>query len=116
MNLLLPISTALCLPTSDIAALIQGRIIAAIPKMFIRPGQKFALYPVDLFAIEEKVSIQAWAKCELTQILDESLSLERLSRLTIWAQDALDKILHQQQHIFLCYLRLYNYLSLTRYQ
>ncbi|NJM18673.1 MAG: DUF1802 family protein [Richelia sp. RM2_1_2] len=107
MNLLLPISTALCLPTSDIAALIQGRIIAAIPKMFIRPGQKFALYPVDLFAIEEKVSIQAWAKCELTQILDESLSLERLSRLTIWAQDALDKILHQQQHIFLCYLRLY---------
>ncbi|MBF2017433.1 MAG: DUF1802 family protein [Rivularia sp. T60_A2020_040] len=107
MSLLLPISTALCLSTSDIAALIQGRIIAAIPKMFIRPGQKFALYPVDLLAIEEKVSIQAWAKCELTQILDESLSLERLSRLTIWTQDTLDKILHQQQHIFLCYLRLY---------
>ncbi|MGB3636969.1 MAG: DUF1802 family protein, partial [Rivularia sp. (in: cyanobacteria)] len=45
MNSLLPIPTALCLPAPDIAALIQGRIIAAIPRMFIRPGQKFALYP-----------------------------------------------------------------------
>lgn len=107
MSLLLSIPTALCLPAPDIAALIQGRIIAAMPRMFIRSGQKFALYPVDLLAIEEKVSIQAWAKCELTQILDESLSLERLSRLTIWTQDTLDKILHQQQHIFLCYLRVY---------
>ncbi|MEB3216082.1 MAG: DUF1802 family protein, partial [Nostocales cyanobacterium 94392] len=107
MNSPLSIPTALCLSSPDITALIQGRIIAAIPKMFIRPGQKFALYPVDLLAIEEKVIIQAWAKCELTQILDESLSLERLSRLTIWTQDALDKILHQQQHIFLSYLRVY---------
>ncbi len=34
-------------------------------------------------------------------------SLEKLSQLTIWTQDALDKILHQQQHIFLSYLRVY---------
>ncbi|MGF1677000.1 MAG: DUF1802 family protein [Rivularia sp. (in: cyanobacteria)] len=107
MNSLLSISTALCLPTSDIAALIQGRIIAAIPKMFIRPGQKFALYPVSSLAIEEKAVIQAWAKCELSQIIDESLSLERLSRLTIWTQEELKKILHQQQNIFLSYLRVY---------
>lgn len=157
MNSLLPIPTALCLPAPDIAALIQGRIIAAIPRMFIRPGQKFALYPVDSSAIplsidkyycsnfvsvaqsisqksksqevfiqpqqlklipedeqlqlplstEEKVLIKAWAKCELTQIIDDKQSLEKLSRLTIWTQEGLEKILHQQQHIFLSYLRVY---------
>ncbi|BAY84944.1 hypothetical protein NIES267_44420 [Calothrix parasitica NIES-267] len=126
MNSLLPISTALCLPAPDITALIQGRIIAAIPKMFIRPGQKFALYPVDSLAIPipidkyycsnflpvaqsiiKKPQIQAYAQCELTQIIDSSQSLEKLSRLTIWTQEALDKILYQQQHIFLSYLRVY---------
>ncbi len=157
MNSLLPTSTALCLPAPDIAALIQGRIIAAIPRMFIRPGQKFALFPVDSSAIplsidkfycsnfvsvaqsisqnseskevftqpqqlklipedeqlqlplstEEKVSIQAYAQCELSQIIDDKQSLEKLSRLTIWTQEGLEKILHQQQHIFLSYLRVY---------
>ncbi|MEM1393268.1 MAG: DUF1802 family protein [Cyanobacteria bacterium P01_H01_bin.150] len=157
MNSLLPISTALCLPTPDITALIQGRIIAAIPRMFIRPGQKFALYPSNLLpvpipidkyycsnflpvaqnivkkpnfdevltqpkqlslipeneqlqlplSIEKKVLIQAYAQCELSQIIDDNQSLEKLSRLTIWTQDALNKILHHQQHIFLSYLRVY---------
>ena len=157
MNSLLPIPIALCLPALDVTALIQGRIITAIPRMFIRPGQKFALYPVDLLSAplsidkyycsnylsvaqsistnstyqelltqtellnlvakdkqlqlslstEEKISIQAWAKCELTQIIDDSQSLERLSQLSIWTQEALEKILHKQQHIFLSYLRVY---------
>ncbi len=126
MNSLLPISTALCLPAADIAALIQGRIIAAIPKMFIRPGQKFALFPLDCLAIPVSIDkyycsnflpaaqnidtnpkIQAYAQCELSQIIDDSQSLEKLSRLTIWTQEALDKILHQQQHIFISYLRVY---------
>ncbi|MGB3757604.1 MAG: DUF1802 family protein [Rivularia sp. (in: cyanobacteria)] len=157
MNSLLPISTALCLPAADITALIKGRIIVAIPKMFIRPGQKFALYPVDSLAIpiaidkyycsnflpaaqssskqsnyqnvliqskqlslipedeqlqldlstKEKVLIKAYAQCELSQIIDDSQYAEKLSRLTIWTQEALDKILHQQQHIFISYLRVY---------
>ncbi len=47
MNQQFSISTALCLPVPDIEALIQGRTIAALPRMFIRPGQRFALYPVD---------------------------------------------------------------------
>ena len=157
MNSLLPIPTALCLPAPDIAALIQGRIIAAIPRMFIRPGQKFALYPVDSSAIalpadkfycsnflsvaqtiseksnfqevftqskqlslipedeqlelplstEKKVLIQAYAQCELSQIINESQSLENISQLTIWTQEGLEKILQKQQHIFLSYLRVY---------
>ncbi|EGJ34026.1 MULTISPECIES: DUF1802 family protein [Moorena] len=39
------ISIALLLPAPDIEALIQGRMIAAIPQLFINPGRKFVLYP-----------------------------------------------------------------------
>ncbi|MEM9927773.1 MAG: DUF1802 family protein [Cyanobacteria bacterium P01_D01_bin.50] len=129
MNSLPSIPTALCLPKLDITALIHGRIIAAMPRIFIRPGQKFALYPVDSLYIpisidkyyssnflsvaqsinknSQNQEIQAYAQCELTQIIDESQYAEKLSRLTIWKQEVLEKILHQQQHIFLSYLRVY---------
>ncbi len=42
------IYNALCLPSPDVEALIQGRIIAAMPRKFINPGQTFALYPADI--------------------------------------------------------------------
>lgn len=42
------IATALCLPVPDIEALIQGRTIVALPRMFLRPGQRFALDPAEL--------------------------------------------------------------------
>ncbi|MDZ8024765.1 MAG: DUF1802 family protein [Nostoc sp. DedQUE01] len=102
MNQQFSIPTALCLSASDIEALIQGRTIAALPKMFIRPGQRFALYPG-----ESSVSIKAWAKCELCQILDETKPLDILSKLTIWTPQGLKEILRQQQHLFLTYLRVY---------
>ncbi|MBD2413157.1 DUF1802 domain-containing protein [Nostoc calcicola FACHB-389] len=105
MNQLFSIPTALCLPASDIEALIQGRTIAALPKMFIRPGQRFALYPGD--PGESSVSIKAWAKCELCQILDETKPLDILSKLTIWTPQGLKEILRQQQHLFFTYLRVY---------
>ena len=131
MNPQVSISTALCLPVPDIAALIQGRIIAALPRMFLRPGQQFALYPSNILNIPlsvkqyyqsnfvpiaqanlnqntlEKISIQGWAKCEQCQIIDDTKSLAALSQLTIWTATALEKILQQQQHIFLAYLRVY---------
>ncbi|MDJ0732925.1 MAG: DUF1802 family protein [Nostocaceae cyanobacterium] len=131
MNQKVSISTALCLPVSDIEALIQGQTIAALPRMFIHPGQQFALYPSNSLpiplAIEqyyrsnylpiaqtnlnrtslEKVSIQGWAKCELCQIIDNTTTLDTLSEITIWTPEALQKILQQQQHIFLAYLRVY---------
>ncbi|MEH2293527.1 DUF1802 family protein [Nostoc sp.] len=102
MNQQFSIPTALCLCVSDIEALIQGRTIAALPRMFIRPGQRFALYPTDSSA-----SIKVWAKCELCQILDETKPLEILSKLTIWTPKVLKEILRQQQYIFLAYLRVY---------
>jgi hypothetical protein len=42
------IYNALCLPSPDVEALIQARIIAAMPRKFINPGQTFALYPADI--------------------------------------------------------------------
>ncbi|MEH2078632.1 MAG: DUF1802 family protein [Nostoc sp.] len=102
MNQQFSIPTALCLLVPDIEALIQGRTIAALPKMFIRPGQRFALYPAD-----SSVSIKAWAKCELCQILDETKPLDILSKLTIWTPKVLKEILQKQQYLFLAYLRIY---------
>lgn len=157
MNQLVSISTALCLPAPDIEALIQGQIIAALPWMFIRPGQQFALYPADSSAIplsteryyrssfldiadsaltklnsqgffiqpkqmslfaekeqlqlplltSETVSIQAWARCELCQIINDIELLAALSSLTIWTKEALQETLKQRQNIFLAYLRIY---------
>ncbi|WGV25765.1 DUF1802 family protein [Halotia branconii] len=102
MNQLFSIPTALCLSVPDIEALIQGRTIAALPKMFIRPGQRFVIYPAD-----SSVLIKAWAKCEFCQILDETQPLEILSQLTIWTPKLLKEILQQQKHLFLAYLRVY---------
>ncbi len=42
------IYNALCLPFPDVEGLIQGRMIAAMPRKFINPGQTFALYPADI--------------------------------------------------------------------
>ena len=45
MSQLVSTQTALRLPVPDIEALVQGRTIAALPRIFIRPGQRFALCP-----------------------------------------------------------------------
>jgi hypothetical protein len=132
MNQLFSLPTALCLPVPDIEALIQGRTIAALPTMFLRPGQRFALYPLDtsanLLSLEqyyrlnflpiaqtaikqvnsEIVAIKAWAKCELCQILDKTKPLDVLSQLTIWRPEAFEVIIQKQQNIFLAYLRVYH--------
>jgi len=56
---------------------------------------------------QETVLIQAWAKCELCQIFNDSKSLAALSKLTIWTQENLEEILKNRQNIFLAYLRVY---------
>ncbi|BAZ26249.1 hypothetical protein NIES4073_71550 [Kalymmatonema gypsitolerans NIES-4073] len=125
------ISIALCLPASDIEGLLQGRMISAISNKFIAQGREFALCPTDglinVLPVEryyhssflpiaqtaftqlgtETISIKAWAKCELCQIIDNTESLAALSSLTIWTQEALQEILAQRQNIFLAYLRVY---------
>lgn len=125
------IDTAIRLPAPDIEALIQGRAIAAIPQIFIDPGRQFALYPSDasinslppeqhyrpnFLSIaqtaftqlnSETVTIKAWAKCELCQLLNTTEYLDALSQLTIWKKEALEKILSQFPYIFLAHLRVY---------
>jgi hypothetical protein len=125
------INTALRLPAPDIEALLQGRVIAAIPRQFIAPRRQFALYPADasinVLPVEryyhsgflslartvlaqidaETVTIKGWARCELCQVLNDAESLAGLSPLTIWTTEALQETLTQQQNIFLTYLRVY---------
>jgi hypothetical protein len=130
MNKLILLQTALALPNPDIEALIEGRMIAAIPRMFLNPGRTFALYPTDnsnmslikpkqmsLFSesgqlelplvVLDKVSIKAWARCEVCQMLNDPESLEALSRLTVWTTEALQQTLLEKPYIFLAYLRVY---------
>ncbi|BAY76192.1 hypothetical protein NIES25_26410 [Nostoc linckia NIES-25] len=51
------INTALRLPAPEIEALLQGRIIAAMPNKFITPGREFALCPshesINLIPVEQ---------------------------------------------------------------
>ena len=51
MNKSVSIYNALCLPAPDIEALIQGRIIAAIPRTLLDLGKTFALYPVEISTV-----------------------------------------------------------------
>jgi hypothetical protein len=125
------LDTALRLPAPDVEALIEGRMIAALPKIFLDPGRQFALYPADasinLMPAErqyrpnflptaqttfaslgsEIVWIKAWARCELCQMLNDPEALEALSRLTVWTTEALEQTLLQRPHIFLAHLRVY---------
>ncbi|HYW17834.1 MAG TPA: DUF1802 family protein [Nodularia sp. (in: cyanobacteria)] len=103
MNQRVSLPRALCLPIPDIEALIQGRSIAALPRMFIHRGQTFALYPAEFPFL-----IKAWARCEICQILDNTQQLEILSKLTIWTPETLKEKLRQEQNIFVAYLRVYH--------
>ena len=125
------VDTALQLPAPDVEALIEGRVIAAMPRIFIEPGRSFALYPANIpinlppheqyyrwsflpiaknalaQLNSETVLIKAWAKCEFCQILNDPESLEALSQLTVWTTEALQQTLLQRRYIFLTHLRVY---------
>jgi hypothetical protein len=127
---LVNIDRAIRLPVPDVEALIQGRTIAAIVWRTFEPGEQYALYPGNVsgdLACDryyrssflpaaqkalaqlnpDKVSIKAWARCDGWQMVNESESLEALSRLTVWTTEALQQILQQRPFIFVAYLRVY---------
>ncbi|MEG4944443.1 DUF1802 family protein [Microcoleus sp. F4-D5] len=125
------VDTALQLPAPDVEALIEGRAIAAMPRMFIEPGRSFALYPANISInllpheqyyrssflpiaktsfsqlTSETILIKAWAKCEWCEIRNDPESLEALSQLTVWTTEALQQTLLQRRYIFLTHLRVY---------
>ncbi len=127
---LVNIDRAIRLPAPDVEGLIQGRMIAAIVWRTFNPGEQYALYPGNISGNlpydryyqshflpvaqkalnrlnSEKVSIKAWARCELCKMVNEPESLEALSRLTVWKTEALEQILQQRPFIFVAYLRVY---------
>ncbi|WP_449417359.1 DUF1802 family protein [Phormidium nigroviride] len=128
---LINIDQAIRLPAPDVEALIQGQMIAAMVWRTLSPGEKFALYPADISIKllpheqhyrssflptaknslaqlnSDKFLIQAWAKCELCQVLNDPESLKALSQLTIWTTELLEQTLVQRPYIFLAYLRVY---------
>jgi hypothetical protein len=105
-------------------------MIAAIVWRMFNQGEQYALYPGNVSGDlpcnryyrshflpvaqkalgqlnSDKVSIKAWARCELCQMVNEPESLEALSRLTVWTTEALQQILQQRPFIFVAYLRVY---------
>ncbi len=82
MNESVLIYNALCLPAPDIEALIQGRMIAAIPRKLLNTGQKFALYPLDysasLLSIEQYYhpNFLPIAQSALTQLNSQGILLQ----------------------------------------
>jgi hypothetical protein len=120
----------LCLPAVDVAALLQGRLIAVIPKISVQKEWVFALYPCTeikdgisvhqqyrqyVFPLIDAVSqqqfqqskIEAWAKCESCKLLYDEEQVDALSGLTIWAKEPLRKAFKQRQSLFLAFLRVY---------
>ncbi|WP_019499288.1 DUF1802 family protein [Pseudanabaena sp. PCC 6802] len=102
-----PIFNALCLPITDVDALVKGQSIAAISQSFLRPGQQFGLYPDNSNLDSGNVFVNAWARCELCQIIDSAEALDIISRLTVWSVETLEEILAQREVIWLVYLRVY---------
>ncbi|MEH1999643.1 MAG: DUF1802 family protein [Nostoc sp.] len=76
------IYNALCLPAPDIEALIQGRMIAVMPRKLLNTGQKFALYPLDYSA--NQLSIEQYyclnflpvAQSALAQLSSQGILLQ----------------------------------------
>ncbi len=95
---MIQIRNALCLPSADIEALIQGKMIVAMPRLFVQPKRKFALYPMDT---STNPVIEAWAKCELCEIVEDKAVLDKIAPLTIWRTET------ENDCIFLAYLRVY---------
>lgn len=104
----LEIPNALRLSKQSVNALLQGEIVAAIPRTFTNVGRTFALYPdQQLDSNEELVSIQAWARCELCEVIDASKPLEVISHHIAIPTENLQKMIEERESFFLIYLRVY---------
>ncbi|NEQ49929.1 MAG: DUF1802 family protein, partial [Leptolyngbya sp. SIO3F4] len=121
------LNTGLCLSTLEIVALKQGRSVVAAPQRFIAPGKRFLLIgsqqsnnfnpaklyrseAIQLFGEEAKQIknyTSTWARCELCQHITGLETVEQLSKLTVWNQDALEIHLRNKGNLFLAFLRVF---------
>jgi len=102
----LVIYNAIVLPVSEVEALIQGRMIVAIPSRFLHIGETFSLYPLGVST--NTTVIKAWARCEFCERIYKREEFDILSELTIWKQERFEEILQKRPHFFLAYLRVYH--------
>ncbi len=101
----LGIPNALRLDNHSVEALINGEIVAAIPRTFTNVGRTFALYPDQLDV--ETVTLLAWARCEKCDIIDASKPLEIISHYTSISTKNLQQVIAERESFFLIYLRVY---------
>jgi hypothetical protein len=107
MSDLMLISTALCLPREDVEALSKGRMIVALSSAFINSVKHFSLCPIDKSDSSPTISTNLWAKLECCKIYNDSQDVDKISQITIWSSNALQKHLQERHKIFLLYLRVY---------
>jgi hypothetical protein len=131
MNSQISLSTALCLPKIDVAALIQGRMIAALVNNFLPGAKQIALCPISPSSNSsqdeqnyhpglprsleswqplpdnQKLVIGAWATLEACRIYTQKEELEAISRLTIWSENMLRDVVYRRHKIFVAFLRVY---------
>lgn len=103
----LEILNALRIGEQSVNALLQGKAIAAIPRTFTNVGKTFALYPDQPDANAETVTIEAWARCELCDIIDGSKPLEIISCHIAIPTENLQEMIAERESFFLIYLRVY---------
>lgn len=126
------LTTALCLPTLDLEALLQGRTIAAISSSFRNPS-RFLLCPVDTSLETARlanryhpdflksinlnqslyntgsVTIQAWARCKTCRIFGEQDNLAALSSLTAWSVEYLHELVQERHKIYVLFLQIHRF-------
>jgi hypothetical protein len=105
----LTIPNALRLGKQSVDALLQGKTIAAIPRTFTSVGKTFALYPDQPDANVETISIEAWARCEQCDIVDDSKPLEIISNHIAIPTENLQRMIEERESFFLVYLRVYRF-------
>ena len=125
------VNIAICLPSPDVEALIQGRSIFALSRSFISSAnRKFAVSPIDGALVDlpvEKIykgnflpsAILAkelfstksipllLAEVESSQVITNSEELDRLSENSVWTRDFLEEVLSSRGRLFLNLLRAY---------
>lgn len=136
MNQFFSIPIVLPIPAPEVDALIEGKIVAIVAKIFLNPGRTFSLYPADSSLNplppedyyqpdfvqyaetaqkniehglgDDTVLIKGWARCESCEMVSDVNDIAPLSEATIWTPAGLQAILDGGRSIFLAYLRVYH--------
>jgi len=97
------ITTALCLSKEDTIALISGRSIAALSRVFINSVPYFAIC-----ATGDSPKVEAWAELISSRIYTDADKAEALSWNTIWSREYLHDRIQDKNRIFLNILRIHH--------